>query len=76
VFDAHVRQQFAISVTGIGTTPDGQRACALVILRVVFTASGEVKVDVDTFDLKLVGQWSRAPEHEGHLPGPPSCFWS
>jgi len=47
---------FGYRVTGIGTTPDGHRARAHVVLRVVFTASGAVKVTKDTFEVTPIGQ--------------------
>jgi len=47
---------FGYRVTGMGTTPDGQRARANVVVRVVFTASGATKTTVDKFELTPIGK--------------------
>ena len=47
---------FGYRVTGIGTTPDGHRARAHVVVRVVFTPSGAAKVTVDKFELTPIGR--------------------
>ena len=47
---------FGYRVTGMGTTLDGQRARAHVVMRVVIAPSGDVKVTVDSFELKPIGR--------------------
>lgn len=55
-FAAGGATSFGYRVTGMGTTPDGHRARANVVVRVVFTPSGAAKVTVDKFELTPMGK--------------------